>query len=197
MGHLPLAVLVLVTAAISLVGVGGCGGGDELFVADDDDGGDDDSASGDDDDTTGRLGLLGRLGSATVDAAGYGGTEEQYLIADQGAGADVCRIRSQVTSTAPRDDCAECDWAWDLTTSATAIVAQSDVGCSGTLGVDETTVSQLDGRTLSYGYVDEYFGHASVMLVDDQGTWVVVSSARYDAGISLFEYDWEDATISY
>ena len=44
---------------------------------------------------------------------------------------------------------------------------------------------------------NEYFGHASVLMVDDLGTWTVVSPARYDMETGEFEYDWDDGTIAY
>ena len=53
-----------------------------------------------------RSGLDGRLGTGTMDGAGYVGTEERYFIGDDGDGADVCRLGYTLTSTASRTDCA-------------------------------------------------------------------------------------------
>lgn len=146
--------------------------------------------------TTGS-GLVGRIGTATADASSYDGTEEWYLISEDGKGEDVCRIRTTLTNVgAPRTDCADCLWAHDLVVSAPEIIAESGPGCA-VFGYDASTIGDLDGTTVSYGYIPEYYGHAQVLAVDDGTRWNVVTFAAWDDATSAFSYDWQDGIQEY
>ena len=184
-------------AALALVAAG-CPPAD----GDDDSAGDDDTvdddSTGDDDTTDSRLGLSGRSGEATVDVETFAGFEEMYFVADQGLGDDVCRVHYDLTSTGVRDDCDDCDWAFDLVSDNAAIVAESDVGCSAVFGIDAANVGELDGTTVSYGYIAEYFGHASVLTQYTQGgSWEVVGFAAFDGATGALEFDLEDGFFPY
>ena len=184
--------------------------GDDDTTSDDDTGdddtGDDDTTSDDDsaDDDTGDddtaptgTGLMGRIGTATVDGPDYTGSEDLYLVAQKGAGDDVCRVRYDLGSTAVRNDCADCDWAFDLVASNAAVVAWEHPDCGTLLGIGSDDVSVLDGTAISYGYIDEYFGHASVITGYTNGTWAVLGFASYDPVSGAFSYDLEDGYVEY
>jgi hypothetical protein len=153
----------------------------------DDDTGDDDSG---DDDTAANTGMFGYLGDATASDAGYDGWEELYLIAEKGLGDDVCRVRYDVDATAPRDDCADCMWAHDVVVSNPQVTLDVDGACAA-IGYDAAAIAALDGTTKSYGYAEEYFGHADVIMVMVKGEWSAVSFATWDDGSENFLYDWE------
>ncbi len=195
-------------AALGLV-LGGCDGGaddddavdDDDVVdddsADDDDTGDDDSAADDDDDTAGRQGLMGYAGQATVDAQGYAGTEELYFLADEGFGATLCRIGYDLVSTAVREDCDGCSWAFDLVTSDAAILEESGEGCAGTVGVGAADVDTLNDQVVGYGYYVEYMGHADVLMIDGPKGFAAAAYADWDEETGLFTYDREDGLYPY
>jgi len=159
----------------------------------------DDDDDDDDDTTEERLGLAGKLGAATALAGTYDGYEELYFVAEKGAGDDVCRIHYTATSVAERTDCVDCDWAYDLRFTGPSITAETDVGCLPTLGYDADSVNDIDGTSMAYGYIAEYFGHAQVMTLYTEATdsWDVVTFASWDAVTGEFSYDWEDTFYPY
>lgn len=146
---------------------------------------------------TPREGLLGRLGEASVSTRSYDGWEEMYLIADSGDGDDVCRIRMTYGESTARTDCALCDWAFDLTVVDASIVADTDPGCLATLGYDSSTVGDLVGTTVSYGYIAEYYGHTQMLVSWNGSEWVPTSFCAFDQKTGTFTYDWEDGLVSY
>jgi hypothetical protein len=171
---------------------------DDDDTADDDDStADDDDSIDDDDDTTGRQGLRGYSGEATVDLASFQGTEELYFVGDEGFGATICRIRYDLIATAVREDCDGCSWAFDVQTSGAGILEESDVGCEGSVGISAATVGTLDGQTLSYGYYIEYMGHADVLMIDNGSGFAAAAYADWDEGSGHFSYDREDGLYPY
>ena len=166
-------------------------GGDDGGTADSgDDGGNDGGEAGTDDGGSGMQGLAGKAGDATVLSGSFSGLEDRYLIGDEGNGVDICRISTTLTSTAERTDCDDCAWAFDLTVSNAAVAAESGPGCP-------TDGSELNGTTISYGYIPEYLGHANVLAVDTGNGWAPVDNATYDAKSGFFTYDWQDGYVSY
>ncbi|MDP7115231.1 MAG: hypothetical protein QGH45_24865 [Myxococcota bacterium] len=162
----------------------------------DDDTGDDDT--GDDDTTTTGTGLLGCSGTATAGPGIFAGSEDLYLVADKGAGEDVCRVQYDLDTTADRDDCVDCDWAHDLERTSATALAWEHPDCATLLGLDSDDVSMLDGTAVSYGYIDEYFGHASVLSEYTANLiWEVVGFASYDVSGGTLVYDLEDGFIGY
>jgi len=205
-------ILALMLTAIWLA-VPACNGSDDDDVADDDvadddvaddDTGDDDTGDDDtgDDDTSEPMALKGHVGEAIADAATYDGWEELFFIADGGEGDDLCRIRYDLDSVAPRDDCdlplGDCAWGHDLVLSDVEIVAESDVGCAG-FGYDAAALAVLEEGEVSYAYIPEYSGHPDVMAMYDEAgaAWQVVAFASWDEGSGAFNYDWEDGYEAY
>lgn len=161
---------------------------------------DDDSASGDDDsadddDATPRA-LLGYEGAAVVDAGSYAGTEVLVIEADEGMGGELCRVSYALTSTAARDDCDACAWAFELVVSDVTIVYEGGVGC-GPFGYSTDDLVALDGSTRSYGFAEEYIGHASMLMVHDGNLWQGLSFATFIEETGDLSYGWDDAYVSY
>ena len=186
----PTRLLWLAVAAGLLLA--GCPPDADADSGDDDARGDDDThgadaTTGDDDD--GRA-LHGFAGEATVIAeASFDGHEDLYYIADDGAGADICRVRVALTSTTPRDDCADCEWAFAVTAADPQVVTESAVGCDG-VGIDDAAIADLAGER-GYGFAREYFGHNDVLMVEQQGVWTAVNFALWVEATGALSYDWE------
>jgi hypothetical protein len=160
--------------------------GDDDDTTGDDDATDDDDSTGDDDGNA----LYGYLGEAVVLAgSSYDGHEDLYYIADSGAGDDLCRVRVALVSTTPRDDCADCEWAFAVTATDPQVVADSSVGCAG-VGVDGDVIAGLAGER-GYGFAREYFGHTDVLMIDQQGIWTAVNFAVWSEATGELNYDWE------
>ncbi|MEQ1501007.1 MAG: hypothetical protein ABMB14_02200 [Myxococcota bacterium] len=148
--------------------------------------------------TPDRLGVLHRLGAASVSTeAGYDGTETIELRDGQnGDGAVVCSATVRIRSTAERTDCAGCDWAYDVVTSE-SVITIDEGGCLPVLGVTAASAGELDGVVIGYGYDSDYFGHSSVLETDRSGAWAASSNAIWDEATSAFTYDWTDGTYAY
>jgi hypothetical protein len=170
--------------------VAGCSGPTD----DDDTTVDDDTADDDDTGATGRA-MLSYAGDAIADAALYTGTESLVLVDDDGMGAVLCRVGYTLTGTAPRDDCDECLWAWDLELSVATITDESGAGCDP-LGHDTATVAAMNGTTRAYGFAEEYVGHADMLMIDIDG-WQGVSFATWHADSGTFDYGWDDAFVEF
>jgi hypothetical protein len=171
------------------LGLAGCPG-----TEDDDSSGDDDIV-GDDDDAAPRA-LLRYEGSARVDAGSYAGGETLVLEAGEGSGAELCRVSYTLTSTALRDDCAVCEWAFDLVLTDPVIVSESGVGC-GPFGYSAEDVAALDGLSRAYGYAEEYVGHASMLMAHDGSLWQGLSFATFVPETGDFSYGWDAAYVPY
>ena len=146
------------------------------------------------DTATPQQGLAGRRGSGNV-SDDYQGVEESYFVADRGDGTDVCRVSYVLQSVGERPDCGAgedtCDWAFDIELSAAALVGEADPGCAG-VGIDPLA---FDGLVVSYGFIADYYGHTSVLVVELEGVWTATSFASFRG--EAFEYDWEYGLVDY
>ncbi len=141
---------------------------------------------------TARSGAESRYGSGLV-GEGYDGVEEWALVADNGTGADVCRLDFSLGSSTARTDCADCSWAYDLVVSGTTVVDEDATGCAATLADPAT----FDGTVVSYGYAPNYFGHAQVLMVYESGAWNAVSFGGMDDTTGEFSYQWDVGYRAY
>jgi len=159
-----------------------------------------------------------KVGVADVTYETYSGTEEwvycpedtlydaaKSVCYDLDGPLDAfCRVLTDVESTAVRTDCKDCnepDWitklpgfAFDLEVSNAQITAETGPGCSVFL----SSVADLDGSTMSYGYTSDYFGHAQVLFMynPDSG-WEAQNFAHWENKTGEFGYNWPLGTVSY
>ena len=185
---------------LTLFLLAGCPGRDDDETDDDDvvddDSGDDDVVDDDsgDDDTQAEQALLRFDGNADVDLVAYQGSEDMAYIANLGGGPDVCRIRVDLSSTATRDDCTGCSWAFDLVVSNVEVTAESDPGCEA-FGLGAAEIAALEGSTRAYGYIFEYLGHADVVMDYRKDTWEVLSFATWSDTTDALDYGWDEAYV--
>ena len=169
----------------------GCGDKDGL---DDDSGatGTDTAAddTGESDET--RTATVLRVGTAVAGTDTFTGAEEVQLLDDDEAG--VCAFTVAITASGTRDDCADCDWAHDLTLSDTTVGADTDGACAALLGADGTA---LDGTSRAQGYQHAYLGHAEVIMVETDGAWAAAGYATWDEQTGAFSYEWESGTVTW
>ncbi len=147
-----------------------------------------------------NTGICGTAGQGVVSNETFQGTEDRYLIANEGGGVDICRIRYTLRLVGePRTDCSLCDWAFDLEIdSDVTIFAEEQSGCAGSsLGFDESTIAGLIGERVSYGYVDEYMGHESVIMQYRNNQWEAVTFASWNPDTGELSYDRKDGTCGY
>lgn len=154
----------------------------------------DDTAASTTPDDEYRVGLRHFEGQATLsdDLDAYEGWEAFRFTAEQGLGEDLCQIRYTMAHTAPRMDCADCLWAFDLVSSSAAIESESGDGCTG-LGM---VVSEFDGLAYSYGFAATSGAYQDVLMyqVGSYG-WYPVSYAGWTE--PRFRYDWEMGLYYY
>ncbi len=156
------------------------------------------SADGGADDTGGSAtGASFLIGEATAGPDGYTGTEDWVFIGDDGEGEEFCRIRTTLSVAAVRDDCEDCDWAYDLVRGDAEVLTDTGPGCLALAGYDATTVSDLDGTTVAYGYSPDYFGHAEVLMGVVDGAWTALAFATWDEATGAFSYEREAGYFEY
>jgi len=117
-------------------------------------------------------------------------------VGDDGDGAVLCRVSCALTSTAPRDDCDDCVWAFDLVVSDAVVAEETDVGCAA-FGYDADAVEAMNGTARSYGYAEEYVGHADMLMVYEADRWQGLAFATYSPASGELTYHWEDAYVPY
>ena len=149
-------------------------------------------------DTDAGVALEQYEGLATAGTSGYAGSEDLVYVDEKGAGAELCRVQYDVVhSGKPRSDCPDCDWAWDVVVSNTALVSESGVGCESGFGLDTATITALDGTTVGLGFNSDYYGHAAVLLRDDGSGWNAVAFATWDSHTQAFSYTWQAGYVKY
>jgi hypothetical protein len=101
----------------------------------------------------------------------------------------ICRITFDVTrSGAAPDGCkdlddAPCEWTHAVTYSNPQVLIGGDGACaSAEIGWDQAWIDEMDGSTVTYGYIYMFLGHDSVALTYDdvQGQWVEIGRAFWD-----------------
>ena len=107
----------------------------------------------------------------------------------------LCRVEVTLTSTASRDDCGDCLWAWDLVVDEATIAAEGGVGCSA-FGHDAAAVAAMAGTTRAYGYAEEYVGHADMLMIWVDG-WQGASFATWHPDSGALDYGWDDAYVEF
>lgn len=145
----------------------------------------------------GLTGLQGRTVQAQVVEGDFEGQEEVYFVSDSGLGTDICRYQYTLSSLRGREDCDSCDWAFDLSISGVELLLEEEPGCIATLGMDSLTLESLEGQVVSYGYTEEYFGHAQVVLMEVGSAWVAVANAAWEPSTGAFSFDWREGYVGY
>jgi len=142
----------------------------------------------------GGMGEQVKVGSGVQADGAYNGTETLTFITDKGKGDLVCQVHYDLSSTAPRTDCADCDWAYDLVVSN--VVVDTDDACAA-IGYDKAGLAALDGSSRAYGFTPDYFGHAPALLFESDGTWGPATFATYDETTGAFGYEWHVGYFPY
>lgn len=132
-----------------------------------------------------------RQGEATV-LDSFAGIEALLFIDEDGEGEELCRLELQLASVASRTDCDLCLWAWDLEIVAATTVLDEQCAAAG-----YDAAADWVGQTLSYGYTDDYFGHAPAMLAWLDGSWQAVSYAWWDSSSGQFLYQVSEGYFPY
>ncbi len=169
----------------------GCGDKDDLV--------DDSGATGPDTaaDDTGesdgpRTATVVRVGAAIAGTDTFTGDEEVQLLDDDDT--VVCAFTVALTASGIRDDCADCDWAHDLTVSDTTVSSDTDGACAALLGDDGTA---LDGTSRAQGYQHAYLGHAEVIMLETEGAWAAAGYASWDEETGELSYELESGTVTW
>ena len=147
---------------------------------------------------TSATGLKGRAVEALVAFGSFHqGSGQRYFVSDSGLGVDLCRLEYTVSGVGERSDCDLCDWAFDVALSNVQLLAEQEPGCLETLGVDSADLGSLEGQVVSYGYSEEYFGHAQVVFTEVEDAWVAVANAVWAPNSGMFSFDWQEGYVAY
>jgi hypothetical protein len=71
------------------------------------------------------------------------------------------------------------------------VLDENGVCANSELGMDADAIAALDGRQIAYGYVFEYQGHNSVLMVynDERQSWEPGGNAGWDETTGDFLFD--------
>lgn len=151
-------------------------------------------------------GVCGQRGEGTVDADAFEGFEERYIIGDEGFGDEVCIVRFPVERVGdPPPGCIDlngdpCAWAHEVEIGAGSVLTDDSGACAASdLALDSESIAAVAGSRVSYGFVEEYVGHNSVLLVYDEESqsWLPSGNANWDEATGSFRFDRRDGICSY
>ncbi|MEO8177268.1 MAG: hypothetical protein ABI895_00410 [Deltaproteobacteria bacterium] len=148
-----------------------------------------------------EMGVCGQRGESPVTADSFEGYEEFYLIGDDGFGEDICVVRFDVArvGVAP-GGCEDCTWSHQVEYRNPEVRTDVEGVCaSSQLGFDSTKIDEIDGSRASYGFVNEYSGHVSVLMKYDDatGTWGPNGNATWTAATGRLRFDRRDGFCGY
>jgi hypothetical protein len=152
-----------------------------------------------------KRGICGQKATGTVTATTYTGTEEFYMVSQENVEEGLidiynCLIRFDVTRVGEAPPNCEdlegmpCMWTHRVEVGNPTIVTNEGGVCeTNSLGWNAAWMAMLDGSQSSYGYVDEYLGHDSVVMkafgTAGMETWEVLGRASWDETDGTFGFD--------
>jgi hypothetical protein len=154
-----------------------------------------------------KTGICGHRSEATVSVMGtsYSGTEEWYMVSEEAIDDGrldeySCLIRFDVmrVSAAPAGcvdlEAVACEWSAKVEVSNPTIVTNVNGACENNeLGWNMMWMNGLVGTQASYGYVDMYQGHDSVVMkaagAPGAETWAVYGRASWLPDTGEFSFD--------
>jgi hypothetical protein len=147
------------------------------------------------------VGVCGHRGEATVTDEEFSGFEEYFLIGEEGFGDDICVVRFETErSGAAPDGCTDCAWSHRVKLSEPTVVLDVDGVCENSeLGFDADTIAEVEDSEPAYGFVEEFAGHASVLMKYDeaQALWDAFGSATYDAAEGTLKFERRNGFCGY
>jgi hypothetical protein len=153
-------------------------------------------------------GVCGLRSEGTVTEQQFETVEEFYLLGDEGFGEELCVVRFNVTGVGDAPDGCdefagqqdECLWTHLVEYTDAEVVLNTDGACeTSELGLDSAAISALEGSQAAYGYVFEYQGHDSVLLIydADNDVWEAGASAGWNEATGVLQFDRRDGFCRY
>jgi hypothetical protein len=144
--------------------------------------------------------------TTTVTATSYADTTEDYYIISEESLAEgvideyICQIRVNVTRVGEAPpNCVDlegvpCEWTHKVAISDPEVLMNVDGACDKSeAGWNAAWVAALDGQQSSYGYIDMYEGHDSVVMTatgaPGSETWSVLGRGSWDRDSGDFSFD--------
>lgn len=147
-------------------------------------------------------GVCGQRLEATVTTDSFAAAfEEYFLIGEEGFGDDICVVRFEVTRVGEGPaGCTDCLWTHTVELGIASVqVDQNGVCGSSELGLDAEGIAALEGTRISYGFVPELEGHASIVMtyIESSGTWEGHTAGTWDETTGFFRFDKRNGFCSY
>ncbi len=154
------------------------------------------------------VGVCGLRSAGTVTSDAFETYEELYLLGDEGFGEEVCVVRVEVVRVgdAPPgcDEMAgqqdECLWTHQVEYRNPEVLLDENGACANSdLGMDAAAVAALDRTQKAYGYVFEYQGHNSVLMIysEESSLWEPDVNAGWTESTGDFQFDRRDGFCNY
>jgi hypothetical protein len=152
-----------------------------------------------------KRGVCGQKGTGTVTQTTYESTEEFYMVSQENVEEGLldiynCHIRFTATrvGAAPANcqdlDGMACMWTHKVRISNPTVVTNEDGACEkNEFGWNAAWMASQDGTEASYGYVDMYEGHDSVLMkafgAAGMEMWDVLGRASWLEESGEFSFD--------
>ena len=154
-----------------------------------------------------EVGVCGLRGMGTVTESEFSGTQELYIISDEGFGKDICVVRFDVKRAgAAPDGCddpagdVDCLWTHMVELSNPMMITDEGGVCADSeLGLDAAAIAKLVASRSAYGFVSEFAGHNSVLMKYDDASskWDADGNASWNAETGAFKFDRRDGICNY
>ena len=147
------------------------------------------------------VGVCAHRSEGTVTADDFTSFEEYYLIGEEGFGDDICVVRFDVTRVGPAPEgCTDCLWTHTVEIGMASVeVDENGVCASSELGMDADAIAELEGSQVSYGFVPEADGHASIVVTYNESTetWESYTNGTWNETSGFFRFDRRNGFCSY
>ncbi len=155
-----------------------------------------------------ELGVCGRRSEGIVTETSFDTYQEYYLLGDEGQGPEVCVVRFDVSRIGDgpagcekfAGQQEECLWTHLVEFTNPRVLIDEEGACANSeLGMDAAAIAEIDGRQVAYGYVFEYQGHNSVLMIydEEQAIWKPLLNAGWGEESGDFRFDERDGFCGY
>ncbi|MEE9383778.1 MAG: hypothetical protein V3V08_10225 [Nannocystaceae bacterium] len=139
------------------------------------------------------LGECRFVGSGLFADGRYSGIIDYLLLADEGNGEELCRVRFSLNTVAePDPPCGECYWSTVARLSEPIQITDIEGACADSeRNMGAAGIEARMAETVAMGFAMESTGHGEVLVHynDDTMQWGIVAFGEWDAETGSLAYD--------
>jgi hypothetical protein len=157
-----------------------------------------------------NVGVCGERGQATADETSYDGSEERYIVGEEGFGNDVCVVRFDVkrVGDAPHaSGCKDpngpkaCDWTHLLEYSNPRVLTNTDGVCAKSdTALTAGAIAKIAGTRVEIGFAKQLTGFIAssrLKYSESTGAWELAGLASWGATTKAFSFSDRSGYCNY